>query len=97
MLPRSPLQSFLTESLQSCPFLYPKETRILLRWRGTNSDQIFLDLPRPQIWISHEPVADPTRHCEFRKLAAAARFFKDVEIRTAMFDRVKTVVLTVEP
>jgi hypothetical protein len=64
---------------RSCPkaalFLLPKETRILLCSRGANSDQIFLDIPGPQIWISHEPVADPIRHCEFNKLAVAAGFF----------------------
>ena len=30
-----------------------------------NSDQIFLDIPGPQPWISHKPVADLSRHCEF--------------------------------
>ena len=64
---------------------------------GANSDQIFLDIPGPQIWISHEPVPDPIRHYEFKKLALTACLFEGVEIRTAVFDRVITVVLTVEP
>jgi hypothetical protein len=47
--------------------------------------------------MCQEGMADPTRHCVFKKIAVAARFFENVEIRTAMFDRVIAVVLTVEP
>jgi len=42
-------------------------------------------------------MAASARHCEFEKLADATGFFKSVEIRTAMFDRVKAVLLAVEP
>ena len=66
-----------------------------MRSRGTNSGQISLDIPGPQIWI--ERVADPTRHRVFKKLAVAARFFEDFEIRTAMSDRMIPIVLTAEP
>jgi hypothetical protein len=39
--------------------------------------------------------ADPTWHCVFKRLAVAARFFENVEIRTAMSDRIIAIVLTV--
>ena len=66
-----------------------------MRSQGTNSGQISLDIPGPQIWMCQEGMADPTRHCVFKKLALAARFFESVEIRTTMFDRIKAVVLAV--
>ena len=68
-----------------------------MRSQGTNNGQISFDIPGPQIWICQERVADPTRHRVFKKLAVAARFFENVKIRTAMFDRIIPIVLTVEP